>query len=104
MRYPTSPTSENKARDPTVRWLARLIKAAGDYLFAADDRAATHHGWQITARHSGLGRRYRDPRFDTLRACPRCNGSGETDHAPCDSCSGAGRVAQAVSYRQRQCP
>lgn len=64
----TSPTSENNPRGPTNGWLARLLQAAGERLFAGQDQEAAEHGWQITRRQYGLGRSYRDPRFDLERA------------------------------------
>jgi hypothetical protein len=99
--YATS-SSENKARGPTTRWLARLIEAAGEGLFAVPDRVAVQHGWRITAHHGGLGRCYRDPRFDTLDACRRCHGSGETDSEPCVPCGGSGRVTRVRSRQNGQ--
>jgi hypothetical protein len=35
-------------------------------LFADQDAIAREHDWQITSTPYGLGRRYRDPRFDRL--------------------------------------
>ena len=77
-------------------WLARLIRTAGDRLFEAEDARARQYGWQITARHGGLARTYRDPRFDRFRSCPDCRGTG-TDRGdqPCDHCAGTGRVTVA---------
>src|SRR5690242_2838960 len=74
--------------------LTLLIRAAGDRLFKAEDERAREYGWQITARHGGLARTYRDPRFDRFRSCPACRGAG-TDPAeeePCDGCGGTGRI------------
>lgn len=83
-------------------WLGRLLDAVGGWVFRADDRAAIQYGWQITTHHGALSRSYRDPRFDTLHACPRCNGSGGRDDAPCVPCDGTGRVSRAVSYPEGQ--
>jgi hypothetical protein len=77
-----------------VCWLRRLIEAAGDRLFRADDQRAIEHNWRITRRIGGLSRSYRDPRFDTLRPCPPCNGDGGIAVEPCVSCDGTGRVIQ----------
>jgi hypothetical protein len=63
----TSVTSEHKVRTRLVRWLLKQAEKAGQRLFARDDLIAVEHGWQITTRCGGFGRRYRDPRFDTLR-------------------------------------
>jgi hypothetical protein len=100
----TSPTSENKPRNRVARWLAGRIAAVGARLFAAEDLAATQHGWQITQRRGGMGRSYRDPRFDTLRSCPRCHGSGATDGNPCIPCDATGRVSLAAPSREDQKP
>ena len=66
------------------RWLDRL--------FEKNDAEAYWRGWQITRVHGGLGRRYRDPRFDTLAECSRCRGAGTGAGEPCPPCSGTGRV------------
>ena len=62
----TSATSEYKVRTRLARWLRKQTEKAGQRLFARDDLIAIQHGWQITTRYGGLGRQYRDPRFDTL--------------------------------------
>ena len=85
-----------------VRWLIRLIEAAGDRLFRSDDQWAKDHDWQITKRHRGLSRSYRDPRFDTLYPCFQCGGSGRTDRERCAECEGTGRVTWADCYREGQ--
>jgi hypothetical protein len=124
----TSPTSEDKARTRLVRWLRKRAETAGQWLFARDDLRAVHHGWQITTRCGGLGRQYRDPRFDTLRSCPDCagsgttgsgttgsgttgsgttgsgttgsgtTGSGTTSGEPCEACDATGRVTIPTSW------
>src|SRR5579862_8445892 len=86
----------NRDRLPR-HWLSRLLDAVGGWLYWADDRNAIQYGWQITSRHGGLSRSCRDPRFDTLHACCRCNGSGGRDDAPCAPCGGTGRVTRAAS-------
>jgi DnaJ-class molecular chaperone len=73
----------------------------GDRLFRFDDQLAIERNWQITKRHGGLSRSYRDPRFDTLHACFQCGGSGRTDREWCAACDGTGRVTWADSYRER---
>ena len=57
-----------------------------------NDTEAYWRGWQITKTHGGLGRRYRDLRFDTLAACAQCAGAGEWADAPCGPCLGTGRI------------
>jgi hypothetical protein len=84
-----------------VRWLSKVIEAVGDRLFRFDDQRAIERNWQITKRHSGLGRSYRDLRFDTLYPCFQCGGSGRTDREPCAECDGTGRVTWTDSYRER---
>lgn len=64
-------------------------------LFADLDAQAQHDGWQVTWLYHGFGRRYRDPRFDLLSACPACAGRGSTDGQPCEPCRGAGRITRA---------
>ena len=64
-----------------------------DWLFAADDARARGRGWQVTVQRGGLGRRYRDPRFDLLVACIECDGAGvDADNRPCGRCRGTGRL------------
>jgi len=73
-------------------WLASFPRRWGDGLFARNDDEASWWGWQITKTRGGLGRRYRDPRFDTLAACARCAGAGVAADAPCEPCLGTGRI------------
>lgn len=49
-------------------WLSGLTRQAGARLFAKNDAEARWHDWQITELSGGLGRSYRDPRFDALRS------------------------------------
>jgi RecJ-like exonuclease len=73
--------------------LARLIRAAGNRMFKAEDAHARQYGWQAMVRRGGLARTYRDPRFDRFRGCPVCRstGTGRAER-PCDHCGGTGRV------------
>ena len=76
-----------------VGWLAGIIRLAGDLIFMANDEEAHWRGWTVERRLAGLGRRYRDPLFDTLATCPHCRGLGITAaESLCVKCSGAGRV------------
>lgn len=50
-----------------ARSLADSLRQAGNKLFLRDDAFARAHGWQIQARHGGLSRTYRDPRFAQLK-------------------------------------
>ena len=81
-----------------LSWLAAIPRRLGDRLFAMNDTEAYWHDWQITKTQGGLGRRYRDLRFDTLAECPRCHGagvaSGITADLSCLPCLGTGRVTR----------
>jgi hypothetical protein len=76
----------------TLDWLAYLVRRRSDRWFAMTDTEAYWRGWQITKTRGGLGRRYRDTRFDTLAACLRCAGAGVWADAPCGPCLGTGRI------------
>lgn len=76
-----------------LSWLAALPRRLGDRLFAMNDAEAYWRSWQIIRTHGGLGRRYRDPWFDALAECPKCQGSGLTADQPCPPCQGTGRIA-----------
>lgn len=87
--------------------LLRALSTIGGKIFGRDDRRARHRGWQITVRHGGLSRTYRDPRFDYLFSCPACGGRGHNpDRATCSSCDGSGRTvldrAETAQPRQGQ--
>jgi hypothetical protein len=73
-------------------WLASFLRRWGDRWFAMNDTEACWWGWQTTKTLGGLGRRYRDIRFDTLAACLRCAGAGVWTDAPCRRCLGTGRI------------
>ena len=80
-----------------LSWLAYIPRRRGDHLFSWNDTEAYWRGWQITKVHGGFGRRYRDPRFDALTACPQCRGGGvntkDGADTPCVPCLGTGRVS-----------
>jgi hypothetical protein len=75
-----------------LSWLAALPGRLGDRLFAMNDTEAYWRDWQTIKRHGGLGRRYRDPRFDLLAECPKCRGAGDSADLPCPPCLGMGRI------------
>ena len=83
-----------------LSWLAAVPRRLGDRLFVTNDTEAYWRSWQITRIHGGFGRRYRDPRFDTLAECPKCYGTGRTQGGPrsraadlpCAPCLGTGRI------------
>jgi hypothetical protein len=72
---------------------AILLRPVADRLFRNDDTRARQRDWSVSVWGDGLGRAYRDPRFDLLRACSACLGKGivRQDQA-CGICSGTGRV------------
>ena len=96
----SSPDGQGKARHGPASWLAARLRAAGDRLFAEEDRKAREHGWEVTCRHGGLSRRYRDPRFDTLTSCPWCHGSGQAGEHQCPACRGTGRLCRGQPPQQ----
>jgi hypothetical protein len=53
-----------------LSWLIGLPRRTGTRLYAMNDQEAGWHGWQITETWGGLGRQYRDARFDLLRLDP----------------------------------
>jgi len=76
--------------------VATPLRVIADRLFRKDDARVRRRGWQVTALHGGLGRAYRDPRFDLLQACSACLGTGAGKQGQgCGSCSGTGRVTLA---------
>jgi hypothetical protein len=85
-------------RNSAATWCREL----GRRLFAARDAQAHANGWQVTPIRGGLGRRYRDPRFDSLARCPDCAGTGGPAEAPCQPCSGSGRVVLQPSFEGRR--
>lgn len=78
--------------DMLLSWPAAILRHLGDRLFAANDTEAYWRGWQITRVHEGLGRRYRDPLFDTLAECRQCRGAGVSSEVVCHPCQGTGRI------------
>jgi hypothetical protein len=92
----SSLNSENKSALPPAARLARLLNGVGQRLHAGTDAMARQHGWEVTQRNGGLGRRYRDPRFDSLIRCPSCGGmgtsAGQAHEVPCGPCDGTGRL------------
>jgi hypothetical protein len=88
----SSLSTEDKTSRPLIPWLARLLDNMGQRLFAEGDARARQRGWDVTQRHGGLGRRYRDPRFGSLVSCPSCGGTGEPADTRCWPCGGTGRL------------
>lgn len=92
MINPTIPTSNGKASLDPLNLLRALAELIGTWLFSGDDGRAAGRGWQVLTGGGGLSRRYRDPRFDSLRACGRCAGRGTLAGLPCTACAGTGRI------------
>jgi DnaJ-class molecular chaperone len=81
----------------------RGTSSIGRKIFRSSDYQAHQHGWQITPRHGGLSRTYRDTRFDYLAACTRCNGRGHDPRSiTCADCQGTGRVSLALGVISSQ--
>jgi hypothetical protein len=79
-----------------LSWLAGFPRRVGDRLFTMNDAEAYWRDWQTIRIHGGLGRRYRDPRFDALAECSQCSGTGRgagvIAAVPCLPCAGTGRI------------
>ncbi len=53
-----------------IAWLVGLPRRAGTRLYTMNDAEARWSGWLVIERYGGLGRQYRDARFDVLRHNP----------------------------------
>jgi hypothetical protein len=83
--------------------LKRGTSTTGRRIFLSSDNQARQHGWQVSSRHGGLSRTYRDPRFDYLSACTTCNGGGRNPRSiTCSDCQGTGRVSLAPGVTSTQ--
>ncbi|WIX84434.1 hypothetical protein [Amycolatopsis sp. DG1A-15b] len=87
---------------PTSRshgWFDRLRDRLGEWLFATEEDArARARGLNVVKKPKGV-RVYRDPRWDTVRACPGCGGrgAGTTDGEACPACAGTGVLRPAAA-------
>lgn len=74
-----------------LSWLIGLPRRAGAWLYDMNDKEARWHGWQVTETWGGLGRRYRDARFDALRLNPALRRAELREELaqPSRPCSGA---------------
>lgn len=61
-------------------------------LFLDDDAAALVRGWEVRRLSRGMGREYRDRRWDLVDECAPCAGDGLVGAHPCDDCAGTGTV------------
>jgi hypothetical protein len=76
-------------------WTARCVQQLGDLVFAVEDQEAAWHAWDVEHRYAGLGRLYRDQRFDALVSCPRCHRvSTDAGRTVCKQCSAADRLVR----------
>ncbi len=66
MNYRITHTSLGKIYQHLDARLRTALIRFGLELFADQDAIAREHDWQITPTPYGLGRHYRDPRFDRL--------------------------------------
>lgn len=80
-------TPEHRART----WISSVLDRWDWFAFRELDLRATARGWQVI-RESRFRRTYRDPRWDSVRACPVCHGNGLDGAGPCAECGGAGTV------------
>jgi DnaJ-class molecular chaperone len=93
----TNPVDIDKESSRRSGWFGRLAERIGRRLFSVSDRTAAQYGWEITLIQAGLGRSYRDRRFNDLHSCERCSGYEETDNRSCFMCGGTGRVCDSSS-------
>jgi hypothetical protein len=76
--------------------LGRALTQVGYRVFALEDAEAAWHAWDVEPRYAGLGRLYRDQRFDALVDCPRCHRvSTVAGSSVCKQCSAADRLVRA---------
>lgn len=105
MTYRTTHTNHRKIYNLFLTWLGAILSGLAERVFGATDTGARQHGWQVASTPGGLGRRYRDPRFDTLTARADCCGRGvKAPGNPCRSCSGTGRIAVEAAADPRSSP
>jgi hypothetical protein len=74
-------------------WITALLDRLDRFAFRELDLRATARGWQVR-RGRRFQRTYRDPRWDTIRACPTCAGRGDDGARTCAGCNGAGTIRQ----------
>lgn len=105
MAHRTTHTNHYNIYSRLLNWLRTCLLRLGERVFATTDADARQHGWQVTAAQRGLGRQYRDPRFDTLTACAGCHGRGtKAPGNPCRTCSGTGRIVAQPAADQPPSP
>lgn len=85
--------NERQRQTPGTGRIRTRLTGMIDRLFAAEDDRALDRGWQVQRIHGGLGRRYRDPRWDLVRRC-ECVEIGIDPGCP--DCAGTGVIRQAT--------
>jgi hypothetical protein len=84
-------------------WFESQLRRIGDQLFAAQDARARQRGWQITCQQGGLGRVYRDSRFDLPAACPVAAAlTGAEGRAAITRVPAAGRSTVRSAHRRSE--
>jgi hypothetical protein len=98
----TSAAARKISRRPGA-WFEGQLRRIGDQLFAAQDARARQRGWQITRQQGGLGRVYRDPRFDLLATCPAAAAlTGTEGRAAITRVPAAGRSTVRPAHRRSE--
>ena len=73
------------------RRVSQLLDVLDRWLFHDPDLWATTRGWTIR-RARRFEREYRDPRWDLVVRCERCDGDGTLGTHTCPDCDGCGRI------------
>lgn len=91
----TGHTSGRRARTRRAGgFVTRLLDRLDHVAFRATDLDAIARGWQIRGGER-FRRTYRDPRWDSVSACPVCDGSGLIGAGTCCEFAAAGTVRSA---------
>jgi hypothetical protein len=102
IRRPVSDSAAASGRPAKRARILELARKIGESAHREADDYARERGWTTTRTHAGLGRVYRDPRFDALAACNSCAGSGVREDAPCSRCAGTGRITLKLTSARRE--
>ena len=70
---------------------SRLCSALDHAIFERPDLDAYVRGWEVR-RDRPFTRTYRDPRWNSVAACPTCDGVGMRGAHRCGECDGLGTV------------
>jgi hypothetical protein len=80
--------------------IVRLLETIDHTVFREPDLDALACGWEVR-RGRRLSRTYRDPRWDSITACPSCAGSSADGAHDCSTCAGAGTIRLALITAHR---